>query len=218
MMHGHEKSRSAIVAVKPTNKAERSAAESVERRAETKGNVDQQRTRRTQRRISVSQMLARIRQHIVAVDTQGGNRMRESCTYGSVRGVRGNSHPYRAGSLLRCLRTRLGRFPEVTFSFQAADMVTQILNFGLPAPIDVRTVGRDRATNLRVAQELRRRIAAIPGIVDAHLQQAIDGPAFMAAIDRARALQFGLNARSIANDINISLTKSPPQVLRCRDC
>ena len=95
MMHGHQKSRSAIVAVKPTNKAERSAAELVERRAETKGNADQQRTRRTQRRISVSKMLARIRQHIVAVDTQGGNRMRESCTYGSVRGVRGNSHPYR---------------------------------------------------------------------------------------------------------------------------
>ena len=60
MMHGHEKSRSAIVAVKPTNKAERSAAEPVERRAETKGNADQQRTRRTQRRISVSKMLARI--------------------------------------------------------------------------------------------------------------------------------------------------------------
>src|ERR1700724_1866213 len=106
MMHGHEKSRSATVAVKPTNKVERSAAEqsaaettaaeSVERRAETKGNVDQQRTRRTQRRISVSQMLARIRQHIGAVDTQGGNRMRESCTYVSVRGVRGNPHPYRA--------------------------------------------------------------------------------------------------------------------------
>ena len=83
MTHGHEKSDSAIVAVKPTNKAERSAAEPVERRAETKGNADQQRTRRTQRRISVSKLLARIRQHIVAVDTQGGNRMRESCTYGS---------------------------------------------------------------------------------------------------------------------------------------
>ena len=104
MMHGHEKSRSAIVAVKPANKVERSAAEqsaagttaaeSVERRAETKGNVDQQRTRRTQRRISVSQMLARIR-HIVAVDTRGGSRMRESCTYGSERGARGNSRPYR---------------------------------------------------------------------------------------------------------------------------
>ena len=95
MMHGHEKSRFAIVAVKPMNKAERSAAESVERRAETKGNADQQRTRRTQRRISVSKMLARIRQHIVAMDTQGGNRMRESCMYGSVRGARGNSRPYR---------------------------------------------------------------------------------------------------------------------------
>ena len=117
MMHGHEKSRSAIVAVKPTNKAERSvaeqsaaeptAAEPVERRAETKGNVDQQRTRRTQRHISVSQVLARIQQNIVAVDTRGGNRMRESCTYGSVRGVRGNSHPYRDGCLAAIAHSRL---------------------------------------------------------------------------------------------------------------
>ena len=89
MMHGHEKSDSVIVAVKPANKALRSAAEQstaelfaaepVEPRVETKGNAGQQSTRRTQRRISVSKMLARIRQHIVAVDTQGGNRMRESC-------------------------------------------------------------------------------------------------------------------------------------------
>jgi multidrug efflux pump subunit AcrB len=99
-------------------------------------------------------------------------------------------------------------FPEETFYFQAADMVTQILNFGLPAQIDVRTVGRDRATNLRVAQELQRRIAAIPGIADAHLQQEVDAPAFTATIDRARALQFGLNPQSVANDINISLSSS----------
>jgi multidrug efflux pump subunit AcrB len=98
--------------------------------------------------------------------------------------------------------------PEVTFYFQAADMVTQILNFGLPAQIDVRTVGRDRATNLRVARELRQRIVAIPGIADAHLQQEIDAPAFMATIDRARALEFGLNPQGIANDINISLSSS----------
>src|SRR6202035_4999426 len=84
-------------------------------------------------------------------------------------------------------------FPEDTFYFQAADIVTQILNFGLPAQIDVRTVGYDRANNLRVAQELRRRIAAIPGIADAHLQQETDAPAFYAAIDRARAIQLGLN-------------------------
>src|SRR5262249_9078578 len=99
-------------------------------------------------------------------------------------------------------------FPEVTFYFQPADMVTQILNFGIPAQIDVRTVGRDRETNLRVAEELRRRIAAIPGIVDAHLQQEIDAPAFMAEIDRARALQFGLSPQSVANDVNISLSSS----------
>jgi hypothetical protein len=94
MMHGREKSGDAVVAVKPTNKAERSAAEPVERRAEAKGNAGQQSTRRTQSRISVSKVLAHIRQ-LVAVDTRGGSRMRESCTYGSVRGARGNSRPYR---------------------------------------------------------------------------------------------------------------------------
>ena len=82
MMHGPGKSDLAIVAGKPTNKAERSAAELVERRAGTKGNASQPSTRRTQSRISVSQVLACIRQ-IVAVDTRGGSRMRESCTYGS---------------------------------------------------------------------------------------------------------------------------------------
>jgi multidrug efflux pump subunit AcrB len=87
-------------------------------------------------------------------------------------------------------------------------MVTQILNFGLTAQIDVRTVGYDRAKNLRVAQELRRRIAAVPGIVDSHLQQEIDTPAFCVGIDRARAAEFGLTASSVANNINVSLSSS----------
>ncbi len=99
-------------------------------------------------------------------------------------------------------------FPETVFYFQAADMVTQILNFGLPAQIDVRTVGYDRATNLRVAKELRRRITAIPGVVDAHLQQEVDGPAFYATIDRARAAQLGLNAVTVANNLNVTLSSS----------
>jgi multidrug efflux pump subunit AcrB len=99
-------------------------------------------------------------------------------------------------------------FPETVFYFQAADMVTQILNFGLPAQIDVRTVGYDRANNLRVAKELRRRIAAIPGVVDAHLQQEVDGPAFYATIDRARAAQLGLNAVTVANNLNVTLSSS----------
>ena len=99
-------------------------------------------------------------------------------------------------------------FPSATFYFQAADMITQVLNFGLPSQIDVRVVGRDRATNRRVAEELRRRLAGIPGIADAHLQQELDAPAFMVDIDRSRALQLGLSAQAIANDVNTSLSSS----------
>src|ERR1700756_1146514 len=99
-------------------------------------------------------------------------------------------------------------FPSATFYFQAADMITQVLNFGLPSQIDVQVVGRDRATNGRVAEELRRRLAGIPGVADAHLQQELDAPAFMVDIDRSRALQLGLNAQVIANDVNTSLSSS----------
>ena len=93
MMHGLEKSDSVIVALKPTNKAERSAAELVEQRAGTKGNAGQSSTRRTLSRISVTQVLARIRQQLPS--TLGGSRMRESRTCGSVRGALSNERPYR---------------------------------------------------------------------------------------------------------------------------
>jgi multidrug efflux pump subunit AcrB len=112
-------------------------------------------------------------------------------------------------SYMRRLRQVLPvAFPSDTFYFQAADMTTQILNFGLPAQIDVRVVGRDRDNNLRLAHELRRRMATIPGVVDAHLQQELDSPAFMANIDRSRALELGLNAQAVATDLNISLSSS----------
>jgi multidrug efflux pump subunit AcrB len=98
-------------------------------------------------------------------------------------------------------------FPEDTFYFQAADIVTQILNFGLPAQIDVRTTGSD-PNNLPLAKKLRQRIAAIPGIADAHLQQEVDGPDFYTDIDRTRAAQLGLNASTVATNINVSLSSS----------
>ena len=98
-------------------------------------------------------------------------------------------------------------FPENTFYFQAADIVTQILNFGLPAQIDVRTVGYG-SNNLAVAKELQKSLAAIPGVVDAHLQQEVDAPAFYADIDRTRAAQLGLNASTVATNINVSLSSS----------
>jgi multidrug efflux pump subunit AcrB len=99
-------------------------------------------------------------------------------------------------------------FPENMFYFQPADMATQILNFGLTAQIDVRTVGYDRVKNLHIAEELRRRIAAIPGIVDAHLQQEVYAPDFYVQIDRARALQFATTVSDIGNNISTSLNSS----------
>src|SRR5205085_9719710 len=110
---------------------------------------------------------------------------------------------------VRKLREALpAAFPEDIFYFQAADMVTQILNFGVTAQINVRTVGYDRIKNLHIARQLRRRIAAIPGVADTHLQQEVDGPAFFAAIDRTRAAELGLNASQIATNLNVSLSSS----------
>jgi multidrug efflux pump subunit AcrB len=117
-------------------------------------------------------------------------------------------HAPTAGYVRRLREVLPTAFPSVTFYFQSADMVTQILNFGLRAQIDLRVVGRDRVTNLRVAQELRRRVAGIPGIADTHLQQELDAPSFMVNIDRSRALQLGLNAQAIANDVNTTLSSS----------
>ena len=99
-------------------------------------------------------------------------------------------------------------FPADLFYFQPADMATQILNFGLTAPIDVRTVGYDRVRNLRVTKDLCRRIAKIPGVVDAHLQQEVWAPDFYVQIDRARALQLGITPSEIGNNIGTSLSSS----------
>jgi multidrug efflux pump subunit AcrB len=110
---------------------------------------------------------------------------------------------------VRKLRQALpAAFPESIFYFQPADIVTQILNFGIPTQINVRTVGYDRTRNLRIANELRARMAAIPGVADVHLQQEIDGPEFFAQIDRARASQFGLTVNDIALNLNTSLSSS----------
>ncbi len=96
------------------------------------------------------------------------------------------------------LRSQLQKqFPDLTFFFQPADMVTQILNFGLPAPIDVQIQGYDPA-NYEVARRLRERVASVPGAVDVH---HLD-------IDRVRAAQFGLTQQDVANSLYISLSSS----------
>ncbi len=99
-------------------------------------------------------------------------------------------------------------FPNVLFYFQPADLATQVLNFGVPSQIDVQVVGRDRAANEKIATELAKRLANIPGIVDSHVQQELDAPELFYAIDRTRAQELGLNISQIANNMNISLSSS----------
>ena len=98
-------------------------------------------------------------------------------------------------------------FPDITFFFLPADIVTQILNFGLPSPIDVQVQGYNPA-NYEIAGRLRFRLAHVPGAVDVHLHQVIDGPDLHLDIDRVRAAQFGLTQEDVANSIYVSLASS----------
>ena len=105
------------------------------------------------------------------------------------------------------LRTVLPRaFPGVTFSFLPADIVSQILNFGAPAPIDVQVTGPDRAANRAYATELLRRIRTVPGVADPRVQQASTYPQFTVSVDRARAAQLGVTEQDVTNAVVASLS------------
>src|SRR4051794_30609559 len=106
------------------------------------------------------------------------------------------------------LRRRLPeRFPTLMFYFQPADIVTQILNFGLPAPIDIQISGYD-PKNYDVARKLRERIATIPGVVDSHVHQVMNGPDLHLDVDRSRAAEFGLTQQDVSNSLFVSLSSS----------
>ena len=104
---------------------------------------------------------------------------------------------------MRTLRRELPKeFPGVTFFFQPADMVNQVLNAGLPAPIDVQVVGRS-ADNYEVARRLAAKIARIPGSSDVRVQQVMDALELRFSVDRVRAQQIGLSQRDVASDLLI---------------
>jgi CzcA family heavy metal efflux pump len=100
------------------------------------------------------------------------------------------------------------RFPGTQFFFQPADIVTQILNFGTPAPIDVAVTGANQRGNYVVAQKLAKEIRHIPGAVDVHVQQAFDEPTLHMDVDRTRAQSVGLQAKDVAQNLLVSLSSS----------
>jgi multidrug efflux pump subunit AcrB len=110
---------------------------------------------------------------------------------------------------IKRLRDVLAReFPDVIFYFQPGDIVTQILNFGLPAPIDVRVVGYDKGNNLRIVQAMLDDIKHVVGVADAHLHQIVDAPELTVAIDRQRAQDLGLDMQSVADNVMVSVASS----------
>jgi multidrug efflux pump subunit AcrB len=96
------------------------------------------------------------------------------------------------------------RFPGVEFFFQPADMVTQILNFGLPAALDIKVTGADLRADYEIAAKLKKQIQMIPGTVDTHIHQRLDLPTLSLSMDRTQLQQLGLSPSDVTNDLLVS--------------
>jgi multidrug efflux pump subunit AcrB len=120
-----------------------------------------------------------------------------------------NEKHHATADYVRTLRETLPReFPGVTFYFLPADIMTQTLNFGLPAPIDIQIDGADIADNSRIADKMMTELSHVRGITDLHIQQQADYPKFHIAVDRTKAAQGGFTERDIANSLLVSLSGS----------
>ncbi|CAA9305974.1 MAG: Cobalt-zinc-cadmium resistance protein CzcA; Cation efflux system protein CusA [uncultured Gemmatimonadaceae bacterium] len=118
-------------------------------------------------------------------------------------------HATPTAAYTRALRRALAReVPEATYFYQPADIVTQVLNFGLPSAIDVQVVGRDREASFRVAQRIATRMRRVPGAADVHVHQVADVPELRYTVDRELAQSFGLSQRDVAGNLLISLSSS----------
>jgi len=117
-------------------------------------------------------------------------------------------HAASAGYVTRLRALLPERFPGVEFYFQPADQVSQTLNFGTPAPIDIQFIGGKAAEVIPLAVELNKRLRSVPGIVDAHVYQRWSKPALALDMDRVRLQQLGLAARDVAQNVMISLSGS----------
>ena len=107
------------------------------------------------------------------------------------------------------LRTVLAKqFPGTTFFFEPADIVSQTLNFGVPAPIDIQIVGQDLAGNFAVAKQIAAKIRTVPGAKDVYIGQQMDEPRLQFNVDRVRAQQLGMSEKDVANSVLVSLSSS----------
>jgi multidrug efflux pump subunit AcrB len=117
-------------------------------------------------------------------------------------------HSPTADLVARLRRELPQRFPQLQFFFQPADIVDQVLNFGQPAPIDIRVSGPESAKSYALASKLARDLKGVPGVVDSHVFQVPDAPTLNVDVDRALATQLGLQQRSTANDVLITTNSS----------
>src|SRR6201997_861718 len=120
-----------------------------------------------------------------------------------------SDHHHSTDKYVHDLRIRLAdEFPSVTFSFLPADIVSQILNFGLPSPIDIQIVGANLEANRQFADRLLQQIRYVPGTVDLRIQQPFDQPKLHVNVDRTKAGQIGFTERDVASNLLISLSGS----------
>ncbi len=116
-------------------------------------------------------------------------------------------HP--TAEYIRKLRHDLNvAFPGVSFFFQPADIVSQVLNFGLPSPIDIQVVGRDQEKNYQIAKDIAEQLRAIPGAVDVHVQQMFDLPSLQVKTDRTKVQEVGFTQRDVAASLLVALSGS----------
>jgi len=110
---------------------------------------------------------------------------------------------------VQALRTKLAAtYPSSTFAFLPADMIGQILNFGLPSPIDVQIVGFNTQANREVANQLLQKLRSVPGAVDLHIHQMSDYPQFNVDVDRSKAELVGVTEQAVASNVLVSLSGS----------
>ncbi len=118
-------------------------------------------------------------------------------------------HHHPTAEYVKELREQLpAMFPGTEFFFQPADIVSQILNFGLPSPIDIQVVGNNLQQNYLIGERIANHLRNIPGAVDVHVQQLMNGPAINLDVDRTRAQQVGLAQRDVAQNLLVSLSGS----------